>query len=147
MASAMPAAPYLVSDEARYWGYLDQDNYLASACFVAFLADRWGMGAVARLYHSADWTGVTGLGLAELDALWATAMAALADEVRVDGVALVELEGELGQAYAYQAAHLDEVQGQPAGWALDGLRVTWRMGRFDRARAYADEFHALTAGQ
>ena len=145
-AGALPSVLYLVSDEAGYDGYVDQDNYVASACFVVFLARRWGMGKVARLYHSADWEGVTGLSLAELDRLWAEATAARADEVAVDTAALVELLDEMGCAYAYLAAHLGKVRGQPAGWALDGLRVTWRMGRFDKARAYADEFRALTAG-
>jgi hypothetical protein len=144
-AGAMPSAQYLLSGEARYWGYLDQDNYMAGGCFVAFLAQRWGVEAVARLYHSADWQGVTGHSLAELDAQWAQAMTTLAQNYPVDGAALVALEAEMGRAYAYQAAHLEEVQGQPLGWALDGLRVTWRMGRFDRARAYADAFRALTS--
>lgn len=140
-AGVMPSLLYLVSDEARYWGYLDQDNYMASGCFVAFLVDRWGIETVARLYSSADWQGVTGLTLAELDELWAEAMADLADEVPVDGAAMVEMEAAMAGAYAHQATHLQQV------WALDGLRVTWRMGRFDKARAYADEFRALTAGQ
>jgi hypothetical protein len=142
----LPSALYLVGDEANYDGYVDQDNYMASGCFVAFLAERWGIEAVAQLYHPADWPAVTGLTLADLDAQWAEAMAALADEVVVDATALVELLAEMGRAYAYLAAHQEAVQGQPAGWALDGLRVAWRMGRFDQARAYADEFRALTAG-
>ena len=146
-AGAMPSAMYLLSDKAAYDGFLDQDNYMAAGCFVAFVADGWGMEAVAQLYHSADWQGVTGLTLAGLDAQWAEAMTALADELVVDGAALIEMEAEMSRAYAYQAAHLKEVQGQPAGWALDGLRVTWRMGRFDKARAYADEFRALTTGR
>lgn len=146
-AGALPSVLYLVGDEADYDGYADQDNYMASACFVTFLAERWGMEAIARLYHSADWEGVTGLSLAELDRLWAEETVARADEVAVDAAALVELLDEMGCAYAYLATHREEVQGQPAGWALDGLRVTWRMGRFDKARAYADEFRALTTGR
>ncbi|MFZ5916645.1 MAG: M14 family metallopeptidase [Chloroflexota bacterium] len=142
-ANALPPARFLLGENARYWGYMDQDNYMASGCLVAFLVQRWGMQAVAQLYHSADWQGVTGHSLAELDALWAEATTALAKNVQVDGAALAALEAEMGRAYGYQATHLPEVQGQPAGWALDGLRVTWRMGRFDRARAYADEFWTL----
>ena len=143
-AGAMPSITYLL--DARYWGYLDQDNYMASGCFVAFLAEHWGIEKITQLYHPADWESVTGLTLAELDALWAEAMTTLASEVTVDGAALVGMEAEMGRAYAYLAAHLGKVRGQPAGWALDGLRVTWRMGRFDKARAYADEFRALTVG-
>jgi predicted deacylase len=144
---ALPSTLYLVGDEASYNGYVDQDNYVASGCFVAFLVERWGMGAVAQLYHPADWEGVTGLTLAGLDTLWAGARAARAAEVTVDAAALVELLDEMGRAYAYQAAHREAVQGQAAEWALDGLRVTWRMGRFDKARAYADEFHALGSSE
>ncbi len=141
----LSSVTYLLGGEAAYNGYLDQDNYMASGCFVTFLVAHWGVDAVAQLYHPADWQGVTGQTLAELDALWATEMAALADEEVEDAAALVELLGEVGRAYAYLTAHPASVQGQPAGRALDGLRVTWRMGRFDKARAYADEFHALTS--
>jgi hypothetical protein len=146
-AGELPSVLYLVSDGATYEGHIDQDNYMASGCFVSWLAERWGMGLVTQLYHSADWQGLTERSLAELDRLWAEATAARAGEVEVDAAALVELLDEMGCGYAYLASHWCEVQGQPAGWALDGLRVTWRMGRFDKARAYAAEFRALTAGQ
>ena len=142
---ALPTALYLTSDAAGYNGYLDQDNYMASGCFVTFLVSRWGMEKVTQLYHSAAWEAVTGLTLAELDRLWIEETAAQASEIVVEAKALVDLLEEIGNAYAYQAAHLKEIEGQPASWALDGLRVTWRMGRFDKARAYTDEFYALTA--
>jgi len=144
---ALPSVTYLLGGEATYNGYLDQNNYMASGCFVSFLVGNWEIGAVAQLYHPADWQSVTGQTLTELDALWAAEMTALADKGAEDAAALVELLDEMGRAYAYLTAHPASVQGQPAGWALDGLRVAWRMGRFDKARAYAAEFHALTSAR
>jgi LysM repeat protein len=113
-------------------GYLDQ--HLAAGCFVGYLIETEGLAAFSDVYLSGDYLSEYGRSLEQIELEWTTNLSDAAQDLPFNPEDLVQVAGEVNEAYQRLWS---DFQGTPAQFAiyaqLDRARMALLQGRVDTA--------------
>lgn len=130
--------PSISSSQTTYLGHInDLQNYYAAGCFIKYLIDTYGVGAIKLVYHNGDFSGVYGKDLSALETDWRLHLETIEIPETLNPMDLVGAVNDLEDSYT---SFFVSFTGNPAQMEayryLDKARIALLEGRIPEMREF-----------
>lgn len=148
-ANQLPDLPAIDRTYQVFQGHIQyRFNYFASACFVDYLVQTYGLEAFSRLYHTSDYQDIYGKSMGELTSDWRAWLASRRSELFLDPGTMIQETDKVTRAYE---AVLDTYDGSrtmhSAYGAIDKARTALWRGDYLAVDAWLRQVYVLLGYQ
>lgn len=133
--------PSISSSQTTYLGHInDLQNYYAAGCFVKYIVETYGIGALKLVYHNGNYAAVYGKELPALESEWRAYVETFDKSEDVTPSELVGAVNDLENSYA---SFFSRFTGSPAQMEdyryLDKARIALLEGRLSEMRIFLEQ--------